>query len=141
MLTLHPFPFMSEVQAVLHEAICLSTQCIDGYAACLSRAIVLGNKKLKTSGVDTSYCCFMANIKILKFLPGFMPSIFYIYEIVTTINACCTIGYSCKQEKLSYYMKIQLYFQTLDACMQWLYISTRNSWFVFKCNLRSDLLS
>lgn len=47
MLTLHPFPFMSEVQAVLHEAIYLPTQYINGYAACLSRAILLGNKKLK----------------------------------------------------------------------------------------------
>lgn len=42
MLTLHQFPFLSEVQAVLHEGICLSTQDIDAYAACLSRQILLG---------------------------------------------------------------------------------------------------
>lgn len=100
---LHPFPFMSEVQVFLHEGICLPTQCIDAYAAYLSRAILLwNNNKIKTSGVDTSYCCFMANIEIFKFLPGFMPIIFFIYEILTTyINACYMISYSCKQENLS----------------------------------------
>lgn len=80
--------------------------CIDAYAAYLSRAILLWNKKKtnqKTSGVDTSYCCFMANIEIFKFLPGFMPIIFYIYGILTIyISVCYMISYSCKQENLSW---------------------------------------
>lgn len=41
----------------------------------------------------------MANIEIFKFLPGFMSNIFYINEILTTINACYMISYSCKQKK------------------------------------------